>query len=86
MNNQTPGPLFASQSNALRLLGQDRQAFALIASCDDMQGDMIKPELYERENANARLVAAAYTSYDKAGRALGIDATALARLFHLCRT
>lgn len=74
MNNQTQGSLEAD--NGLiwpptmdkPVAGASRESF-----------EYGERKATPQEQANAALLAAAYTSYDKAGRELGIDALALAQ-------
>jgi len=73
MNNQTPGPLEASNgliwppTMDAPVGGITREVF------DHYQ------QLTPQQEANTALLAAAYTAFDKAGRELGIDAAELAR-------
>lgn len=74
MNAQTPGPVIASNPHP----GQ----FALVPVNHTKQPDFWTlayiRDFQSNDRDNAALFAAAYTSFDKAGRELGIDATKLA--------
>ena len=70
MNHQTPGPIVAVKHYlhvpALPSPGYEQGAcLASIGNVTNREGD-------------ARLLAASYTAFDKAGRALGVDAAELA--------
>ncbi len=74
-NRQTPGPL--------QLVGSPRLGFTLHALLPHDMGQSdalatVKSPALDSTQANARLLAAAYTALDKAGRELGIDAATLA--------
>ncbi len=79
MNNQTPGPLRAIDGTPC----QGCDSFLMVENGGAL-GHSPKPSEsalgYTRyKKADASLLAAAYSSFDRAGRALGIDATALAQ-------
>ena len=70
MNKQTPGPVIVGK-RSVKWGGQPiKAAQDYIATTN--------PGLLAAE-ANAALLAASYSSFDKAGRELGVDATKLAR-------
>ncbi len=69
-NAQPPGPLLAAGPLPVTLIIRDGRRKRL--QCDLHSGTAV--EL----SAAGRLIGTAYTSYDKAGRALGIDAADLA--------
>ncbi len=78
MNHQSPGPLavHGSTVDALHYLhGANRVC------------DLTKPSGFYRSpretEANAALLAASFNSFDEAGRALGVDATELAKSLDL---
>lgn len=69
MNKQTRGPV-TRYGGHKRRWGVRHSAGSL---CQLTRGDVVG-----QEAASAKLLAAAYTAFDKAGRALGIDAAELA--------
>lgn len=71
INQQTPGPCIARNGH-LVIDG------AAIAHCRDHHGD-----LEANAGPNAALFAAAYTSFDRAARKLGVDAVELAESLDL---
>lgn len=75
MNNQTQGPVIVI-GNRWKYLEIGGEANGLTIALGDSLDD-------KRVIPTAALLAAAYTSYDKAGRELGIDATNLARSLDL---
>ncbi len=76
INLQTTGPIAtdAAESGGVRLFSTVNGAN--VAFTDDLNDRDLKGQ-YE-DAANGRLLAAAYSAFDKAGRELGIDATELA--------
>lgn len=78
MNSQTPGPLHATEvgvtmQDALR--APDNTNVAMVNNTS-------KGRKMPR-GANARLLAAAYNAFDRAGRELGVDAASLAQKIDL---
>lgn len=70
MNDQTPGPVKIAGSYITRDVdGKTGHRLAWVMTDGP----------YEQTAPTAALLAAAYTSYDKAGRELGVDATLLAQ-------
>lgn len=73
INRQTPGPLF-HHKNAVywfppgKTVADGYIGVASVTEQDDL----------DLRDSNARLLAAAYTAFDKAGRELGLDAAELA--------
>jgi hypothetical protein len=80
MNTQTPGPLeVASFVNGHFAIGtRDCEPVAKVLRLPSDNG-IRDPET----EANARLLTAGYNAFDKAGRALGVDATELAEAIDL---
>ena len=77
INQQTPGPAWVDDDNCVATGGGDD--YRTIA-------EVFRPnrrDLISIKNANARLLAAAYTAFDKAGRDLGVDAAELAHRIDL---
>lgn len=78
MNDQTQGPVHVTRHKA---------GYSIRAKEGGEAFDLVNTGLLnlpmEVNEANARLFAAAYTSYDKAGRELGVDATELAKTIDL---
>lgn len=72
INQQTPGPVgcidTSYAAHDYRMTKPDQSPLLVIASCND----------HSQPRANARLLAAAYTAFDGAGRKLGIDAADMA--------
>lgn len=79
MNTQTPGPL---ESDCGLIWPPDMtQPAAGVARAAFEFGSGFEPS--EQERATARLLAASYNAFDKAGRELGIDAAELAERIDL---
>ena len=74
MNNQTPGPAILDGNRLIAPSG--KTICPITRRCNEANEWEWSSAANE---ANAALLAAAYSSYDKAGRALGIDACALAQ-------
>ncbi len=87
-NEQTPGPLEINlnASNECKLRDDGGNVLAVVGStytelCPRLSR-INTPERAEQD-ANARLLAAGFNAFDKAGRELGIDAAALAESIDL---
>lgn len=77
INAQTPGRMIAVfHGNGKWGLGSESRQ-GVIGSRDPWRGHEVESD------ANGRLLAAAYTAFDKAGRALGVDAATLAESIDL---
>lgn len=77
MNHQTPGPIAVKgTSRGLFAAPTIRNPDGLIAATRFLGSGI---DAQEEHWANAELLAASYTSFDKAGRELGVDAVELAR-------
>lgn len=78
INAQTPGPLQAGTSLRIAL-----HIAPLFQFTNEPNPYLPRPDTADEDEANARLLAASYTAYDKAGRELGIDAAELAKSLDL---
>ncbi len=72
MNDQSPGPVLWLHD-------------VLFDIDDNALAESVEPLGTGTEEANQRLLAAAYTAFDKAGRELGVDAVKLAETIDLAQ-
>lgn len=85
LNQQTPGPIrVETRDRYIHLFAKTPRGGYSIADANINDWDTANPIIsFERANANAALLAASYSAFDKAGRELGIDAAVLARSIDL---